>query len=238
MILLSEYYNDEEEVVDAMEHYYENRDLKTYVLGDEKSKGLFSSTTFGFLTMFMMLVSVLSSKLIADDRFNLTIKRMFISPIRRSDYIIAGFLSNYFFQVIQVIVICIICFVAQYRFAIPLGTTVLLLLSFGIFSSFFGMLIGFMAESANQMLVISQMIILPGTLLCGTFFEFTIMPEWLQTVSFLFPQTWVTQSVTAYVNFDFPKHFTFFLGYVIIICFIVGMVLRNIIGKRKITGFY
>jgi ABC-2 type transport system permease protein len=227
-----------EELVTELDGYIADESLSSYTLSDERAKGVFSTTAFGFLMMFMLLVSVLSSKLIADDRFNSTIKRIFISPIQKISYLLAGFLSNFIFQLIQVGVILLICLVMKFEFPLPMPLVFGLLILFGVFASFFGVFIGFISKSVNQMLVMSQMFILPGMLLCGTFFEFELMPAWLQQLSFLFPQTWISQTVAYYGSEMFRTYIAGMTGYIALLCAILGIALLIIFQKRNIGGFY
>ena len=238
MILLKMSTENQAEFVSEFDKYNIDNSVRLDILSDENAKTLFSSTSFGFLSMFMLLVSVLSSKLIADDRFNTTIKRIFIAPIRKSSYLFAGFLSNFIFQLIQVVVIIAICLIMNFRFPIPIYTVAVVFVLFSIFSSFFGMFIGFVSNSVNQMLIISQMFMLPGMLLCGTFFEFTLMPDWLQKVSFIFPQTWISQTAAHFENSFYTPYFATMFGYITLLCALIGLYLLVVFKQKKVGRFY
>jgi ABC-2 type transport system permease protein len=238
VILLKKSTVSQRELVTELDKYIAGESLKVNTLSDERAKGLFSSTAFGFLMMFMLLVSVLSSKLIADDRFNATIKRIFISPMSKISYLLAGFLSNFIFQLIQVVVILAICLLMNFEFPIPMHVVASILVLFAVFASFFGVFIGFLSKSVNQMLVISQMFILPGMLLCGTFFEVSLMPDWLQKLSFIFPQTWISQTATYYGEELFGAYVMAMLGYIVVLCAAIGAYVLIIFRKRNIGGFY
>jgi ABC-2 type transport system permease protein len=238
MILIKKSTENQAEFVSKFDKYASDDSLQLNTLPDKKAKELFSSTAFGFLTMFMLLVSVLSSKLIADDRFNTTIKRIFISPVRKSSYLMAGFLSNFVFQLIQVAVIIAICLIMNFQFPISLFAVTIIFIVFSVFSSFFGMFIGFISKSVNQMLIISQMFMLPGMLLCGTFFESSLMPDWLQKVSFVFPQTWISQAPNHFSNGFYNSYFVYMLGYIFLLCAGIGLYLLVIFKKKKVGTFY
>jgi ABC-2 type transport system permease protein len=238
MILIKRSTDSQDSFVSKLEMYIPADSLKLNTLSDERAKGLFSSTAFGFLTMFMLLVSVLSSKLIADDRFNTTIKRIFVSPIEEGSYILAGFLTNFIFQLIQVVVILVICLVMDFQFPLPRYAVALLFILFAVFASFFGLFIGFVSKSVNQMLIVSQMFMLPGMLLCGTFFEFSLMPEWLQKLSFVFPQTWVSQAVNHFTHGFIDQYFAMMLGYFALLCLLIGRYLQMVFKKKKFGTFY
>ncbi|MDR0501500.1 MAG: ABC transporter permease [Coriobacteriales bacterium] len=238
IILIKKSTMSQNELVKVLNKYVENDSLKVNLLTDEKAKGVFSSTAFGFLTMFMLLVSVLSSKLIADDRFNTTIKRIFMSPVRKSSYILAGFLANFIFQLIQVAVILAICLIMDFQFPIPMYSVAVIFVMFSVFASFFGMFIGFISKSVNQMLIMSQLFMLPGLLLCGTFFEFSLMPEWLQKISFVFPQTWISQAANHFTNGLSDVYFIQMAGYFAVLCVLIGAYLMVIFKKKKVNAFY
>jgi ABC-2 type transport system permease protein len=238
IILIKKSTDDQAELVAELDKYRADDSLKVNTLADEKAKGLFSSTAFGFLTMFMLLVAVLSSKLIADDRFNTTIKRIFISAVKDGSYLLAGFLSNFVFQLIQVAVIVAICLIMDFQFPLPLYAVVVIFVLFAVFASFFGMFIGFVSRSVNQMLIISQLFMLPGMLLCGTFFEFTLMPAWLQSVAYVFPQTWVSQAASHFENGFASLYFVMMLGYFLALCIAIELYLLLVFKKKKVESFY
>jgi ABC-2 type transport system permease protein len=238
VVLIKKSTDSQSELVAELNNYIDNEALKAISLTDEKAKGLFSSTAFGFLTMFMLLVSVLSSKLIADDRFNTTIKRIFMTPIRKGSYILAGFLTNFIFQLIQVVVILAICLIMDFQFPIPMYSVAVIFILFAVFASFFGMFIGFVSKSVNQMLIIAQLFMLPGMLLCGTFFEFSLMPDWLQNVSFIFPQTWISQTVNHFSNGLADIYFAGMFGYILVLCLIIGTYLLVVFKNKRVGTFY
>lgn len=238
MLLIKKSTDTQNDLIYELEKYYQENFLELNILPNERARGLFSSTAFGFLTMFMLLVSVLSSKLIVDDRFNTTIRRIFISPIKKTSYLLAGLLSNFIFQTVQILVIVIICAIMNFQFTIPMYAVVVIFIIFAIFASFFGLFIGFISKSVNQMLIISQLFILPGMLLCGTFFEFSLMPDWLQRISFIFPQTWITQTSEHFYGSFYSPYFAAMFGYIAFLCLIAGIYLILIFKKKKVGSFY
>ena len=238
LIILGRATEDEAELVTELKRHIDEESVATHVLENERARGFFSTSSFGFLMMFMLLVAVLSSKLIADDRFNLTIKRIFVTPIRKSSYFFAGFLSNFIFQMMQVAIIMIISLIMNFQFSIPMYAVLALFTVFAVFASFFGMWIGFVSKSMNQMIITSQMFILPGTLLSGTFFRFTIMPDWLQRVAFIFPQTWINQATVYYDEGLSGPYFAAMFGYFALLCVVIGIYLIVIFKKKKIGSFH
>ena len=238
LILLKRSTDGQAGLVSALDEHFGSDSLKVNPQTDENAISLFSSTAFGFLTMFMLLISVLSSKLIADDRFNTTLKRIFISPVGKGSYLMAGFLTNLLFQLIQVAVILAICLVMGFRFPIPLYSVAVIFVLFSVFASFFGMFISFVSKSVVQMLVASQMFMLPGMILCGAFFEFSLIPGWLQGVSFVFPQTWVAQTVNHFANGFSDRYFAYMFGYIALLCTLVSVYLLAVFKKNKAGVFY
>lgn len=238
MILLKKSTDTQVEMAEALEEYNAKEFLDVDTLSDEDAKSKFASTAFGFLTMFMLLVSVLSSKLIADDRFNTTIKRIFMAPIRKTTYLAACFLTNLVFQLIQIGVTLLISVVMGFEFSLPLYAVAIILALFSVFSSFFGVLVGFIAKSNNQMLIIAQLFMLPGMLLCGTFFEFSLMPSWLQNIAYFFPQTWVSQASLYFEGSLLSSYFLTMIGYFALVCLVIGSYLLIIFKRGKLGSFY
>jgi len=238
LILLKMATADEAELTAELMRHIAAETVLITELENERARGVFSATAFGFLMMFMLLVSVLSSKLIADDRFTLTIRRIFLAPVPKLSYVMAAFLSNFIFQLIQIVIIIIISMAVGFVFSVPMYALAVLFVVFSVFAGFFGLWIGFVSKNVNQMIITSQMFILPGTLLSGTFFPFNIMPEWLQRVAYIFPQTWVTQATYIFDGSFLTPYFAGMLGYYILLCGAVVMYLLWIFKKKKVASFY
>lgn len=238
LVLLKMTTPNEAAMVDRLNQHIDADLLVTTILENENAHGVFSTTAFGFLMMFMLLVATLSSKLMADDRFSRTIQRIFVSPVAKRSYILAGYFANLFFQLVQVAVIIAISVVAGFTFSIPLYATAVLLIAFSVFASFFGMWIGFVSKSVNQMIITSQMFVLPGILLCGTFFSFSLMPQALQRVAFIFPQTWVMQGVENYASTFATPYFAWMAAYFAALCLAAVVYLLVVFKRGKVGGFY
>jgi len=235
---LERFADNEEMLVEELYRFIAYDYVASDILENERLRGLFSATAFGFLMMFMLLVSVLSSKLIADDRFTRTIRRIFLAPVSKISYVLACFLSNFIFQMIQLTIIVLISSITGFAFTVPPHAVIILFVAFSVFASFFGLWIGFVSNSANQMIITAQMFILPGTLLSGTFFDFGIMPLWLQNIAFFFPQTWITQAARHYDGSFLNVYFASMFGYFALLCLIITIYLLVIFKKRKVASFY
>ena len=209
--------------------------INAALLENEGLRAEFTTTSAGFMTMFMLLTATLSSKLIANERFSRTIHRIFISPATMSTYTLASYLVNLLIQLVQVGVFVAVSTIAGVVFAVPLYVMAVLLLTFAIFAAFFGMWIGSVSKNVNQMILVSQIVIMPGMLLCGMFFTFDTLPLVLQRVAFLFPQTWVTQAAFSYAGTLAAPYFAWMAGYIAVLCAAAGLVVRNhgLISARR-----
>jgi len=238
LVFLKRATENEAMLTEAFNHHIEYESIAFNLVENEAIRGVFSTTAFGFLTMFMLLLSVLSSKLIVEDRFSLTIIRIFLAPISKLSYVAAGILTNLVFQLLQVGIVVLISQIFGFSFFISLLDVFILFAVFAVFSSFFGLFIGFSSANVTQMIITSQLFILPGTLLCGTFFDFNIMPSWLQSAAFIFPQTWLTQAVHNLGNGYFDVYFIRMFGVYLLFCIVITGYLLALFKTKKVAKFY
>jgi ABC-2 type transport system permease protein len=125
-----------------------------------------------------------------------------------------------------------------FQFPIPMYSVAVIFILFAVFASFFGMFVGSISKSVNQMLIIAQLFMLPGMLLCGTFFEFSVMPDWLQKVSFIFPQTWVSQTANHFSNGLVDIYFAGMFEYIVLLCLVISTYLFMVFKNRRTGTFY
>ena len=158
-----------------------------------KSSGLkaFDYTVSGLLGFSILSMGIFSvaNGFVADKK-NGSLRRMQVTPIRTSQFIISTMLTRVFVGIFS---LSAMLGVAVVLFNFTMRGSVLYLLAFSILSLLmmfgFGMAIAGWAKSEEQAAPVANLVAFPMMFLSGSFFPRFIMPEWLQAVSFFLPLT-------------------------------------------------
>jgi len=120
--------------------------------------------------------------------------------------------------------------VPEYLHLTPLYVICIVLSCFTF--SFLGVAVAFMANTHQSMATFSNLIILPMTFLCGTFFPVENLPPAFQAALYAFPLTHSSVAVRASaLEWDFPR-----LALLALLCFCIAFFSLNIwlIKKKKV----
>jgi ABC-2 type transport system permease protein len=151
----------------------------------------------GFLIMFMMLSSSVTSSLILKEKKNRTYFRIMTAPVSSRQYIVGNLLANLAIIFAKsVLVIIGITRILGLNTFIPDLQLLFILMCFGIASVGFGMIIVAFSDSTAQAGNLSTLLITPTCMLGGCFWSVDLMPEPLQRISSLTPQRWVLDAIS------------------------------------------
>jgi ABC-2 type transport system permease protein len=144
----------------------------------------------GMLIQFTVFGLINSATLIVIERKTKTLQRMMTTPISRSE-MIAGHLLAMFTVVFlqQMILIIMGQFLGLEYFREPLAL-LLLVVSFALFASSFGLLIGVLAKSEEQVMMIGMLSMFLLTALAGAWFPLEMSGEAFATIGHLTPTAW------------------------------------------------
>lgn len=151
----------------------------------------------GLLALTIMQISVAGSGYnIVEFRRKGILKRLFVTPIRASNFIGGLVISRLVITVIQV---SILLAAAVILLGVPvegnlLELLVLIILGSSIFLSL-GFWMGSMAKTQQAIMLLGNLITLPQMFLSGVFFSIDSMPDALQPVARLLPLSFVAGSV-------------------------------------------
>jgi ABC-2 type transport system permease protein len=151
----------------------------------------------GLLALTIMQISIAGSGFnIVEFRRKGILKRLFVTPIRASDFIVGLVLSRLVITVIQV---SFLLAVAVLLLDVPVEGNLLELLSLIILgSSIFlslGFLMGSMAKTQQAIMLLGNLVTLPQMFLSGVFFSIDAMPDLLQPIAKLLPLSFLVSSV-------------------------------------------
>ena len=151
----------------------------------------------GLLAMMIMQISVAGSGYnIVEYRRKGILKRLFVTPIRPSNFIGGLVIARMILAVTQV---SLLLAIAVVLLGVPIEGSVLQLVGLifvgsAIFLSF-GFFMGSIAKTQQAIMLLGNLITLPQLFLSGVFFSIDSMPEFLQPVAKLLPLSFLVSAV-------------------------------------------
>lgn len=151
----------------------------------------------GLLALTIMQISVAGSGYnIVEYRRKGILKRLFVTPIRSSDFITGIVLARLVITVVQV---AFLLAVAVVLLKVPvagnvLELAVLILVGSAIFLCL-GFCMGSLAKTQQAIMLLGNLITLPQIFLSGVFFSVDSMPDLLQPVARMLPLTFLVTSI-------------------------------------------
>ena len=134
------------------------------------------------------LTSILTSTAIVRERERGTIEQLIVTPIRSWELFVGKLLPYVilaFMNVIEVLAI------GHWWFKVPInGSLAMIFLLSGLFllsSLGIGLLVSTFANTQQEAMLVTWMLLLPSLFLAGFFFPLAAMPKFLQWISYLFP---------------------------------------------------
>lgn len=160
-----------------------------------KNKGV-TKSSIGFLLVFMLMASKVTTDYVIGDKRRRTYTRIFGAKVSKGQYILANILANMVVFAFQLAVILILSlYVFKLNFYMPLGLLIILFLAFGIAAISFGAIIAAFAKSTSQSSQLYNILIVPTSMLAGCFWPIELMPDAFQKFALILPQTWVLRAV-------------------------------------------
>lgn len=167
-------------------------------LVDIKNKKIISNQSLGFLLIIILSgMSFISTNIIRDKESNI-ISRIKIASNGIGGYLISYFLIGLFVCLIQVVMMLMLLSVLGIHFSMEFSWLCLVLLCYSSFVVCLGIFIGVHADSLLSNEQITNIILLPTSMLAGCLWPSTIMPVFMQKIGHIFPQNWVLTMINNY----------------------------------------
>ncbi|MBP6334930.1 MAG: ABC transporter permease [Bacteroidia bacterium] len=167
----------------------EGREYKMidFILPGQLGFAILSAGVFGTAFVFFSL------------RQTLVLKRFFATPIRRMYIVLGEALSRVVFQLAGSLVIILLGkfvfgFTLIHGFITVLNLLLLSALGLIVFMGF-GFVVSGLAPNESVIPPIANIVTLPQFLLSGTFFPIDAFPEWLQSISYVLPLTYLNDAL-------------------------------------------
>jgi len=144
----------------------------------------------GFIIQSLVLYVIIgASRVLAEEKEKNLLKRLAITNLKKTEYILAYMLSFLIIGMLQTITLVVMC---KYLFGVNFYNIELLLLItvlLNILISMMGIFVGIVSRSANASTGLSQIIGFPLVILAGAWFPISLLPKTVQHISQYSPIT-------------------------------------------------
>lgn len=186
------------EVFDKMYAGFKDQSIKleNEKLEDESLGKDLTQFSMGFLIMFVLYGTGITSNYILREKWMRTYFRICSAPVKSKDYIIGNIIANLTTVATQVIlVLLVITKIFKINTFIPHVQLFAVLLCFGLVAIGLGLVVVAFSKTSNQAGTANTLIVTPTCMLGGCFWPAEVMPQWLQRVGDFIPQTWALDSI-------------------------------------------
>ncbi len=172
-------------------------ELRVQAVKDKNAGKSMTVTSVGFLIMFIMLGTGLTTMMILKDKRSRTYHRICSAPVSARQYILANSLTSLLISIVQITFILI-----AMRLVLRIDTGVsgiymfIILLMFALVAIGLGIVITAFTTSSYMASTLSTLILTPTCMLGGCFWEIGFMPEFMQKISYFVPQRWTIDAIT------------------------------------------
>ena len=185
-----------------LDQYKDSPDkLNVAVLKDKRVGKLMTSTSIGFLIMFMMYGVNFTSSIILKEKRTRTYYRICTAPVNSRQYIAANAITSLMITLIQIILIMLIMrFVFRIDTGLSGASMFIILFMFGVVAVGIGLALTAFSGSSYMASTLSTLVTTPTCMLGGCFWEVELMPKFMQRISLFTPQRWALDAVEIMQN--------------------------------------
>lgn len=185
-----------------LDQYKDSPDkLNVVVLKDKRVGKLMTSTSIGFLIMFMMYGVNFTSSIILKEKRTRTYYRICTAPVNSRQYIAANAITSLMITLIQIILIMLIMrFVFRIDTGLSGASMFIILFMFGVVAVGIGLALTAFSGSSYMASTLSTLVTTPTCMLGGCFWEVELMPKFMQRISLFTPQRWALDAVEIMQN--------------------------------------
>lgn len=155
-----------------------------------------ANSSIGFIIIFMMILIFTTIGIILEDKRNLTLARMFVSPVMEWEIIAGNLLGSLILGLIQLIPLTFV-FKAAFKIDSVYKLSAVFLIFFCFLIAVIGIGIGisgFIKKSMNPAILVAT-VITPTCILGGCFIPESMLPGFINKIGYAVPQKWVMKAV-------------------------------------------
>lgn len=148
----------------------------------------------GYTVMFAFFIMTIMTQSFFKDRESGMLARLTGTPMKKYEYMVGMWVPNYIIVLAQVALLYAFGhFYYKMSFGnLPALIVITLLLAF--VGTALGLLLIFVSENQQTVMMLAQIVILGGAIVGGLLFSTDILPPTVQKISMLFPQYWIQKS--------------------------------------------
>jgi ABC-2 type transport system permease protein len=195
---MAEASGESEEAFNKMYESFTKKGLSVTVekLPDQAKNMLITMQSLGFLIMFMMLATNLTTEMILREKRERTYFRIRSAPVSSKAYVLGNVIANIAVVFVQVLLVIIIMTkVFKVSTFVPDMVMISVLICFGMVAIGIGMIIVAFSGSSYQSGTLSILIMVPTCMLGGCFWSVDMMPEIMRKISYFMPQRWALDAI-------------------------------------------
>lgn len=148
----------------------------------------------GYTVMFAFFIMTIMAQSFFKDRESGMLARLTSTPMKKHEYMVGMWVPNYIIVLIQVTLLYAF---GHFYYKMSLGNLpalIMITLLLAFVGTALGLLLIFLSENQQTVMMLAQIVILGGAILGGLLFSTDILPPMVQKLSMLFPQYWIQKS--------------------------------------------
>jgi len=186
------------DVFDRLYENYKKQNLKLRInkVDDQANSKMMTNQTLGFLILFVMLGTSMTSELILREKRNRTYFRICSSPVSSKVYISGNVAASILIVLVQIyLTLMLMRWVFRIDTYVPGWQMLMILVCFGLSAIGIGTMIVAFSKSSYQVSTFSTLVITPMCMLSGCYWSVEYMPDIMQKISWFMPPRWALDAV-------------------------------------------
>ncbi|MBU3103499.1 ABC transporter permease [Clostridium gasigenes] len=193
--VLSKLANGDEIKFKELEEKY-NNNMPEYKLNDSKEKRVSIMSSIGIIIMMILISGQVIVRFIIDEEVNGTKARTLLSGVSEKSYSAGIFTVFYLCSALTSVVYYGICKVLGFNFGLDNSIYFLIiLLLVNLLAVTFNLCIVSCTKNPSLASNISVLFIIPTSMLSGSFWGFSMMPDYMQKIGNICPQRWAIGAI-------------------------------------------
>ncbi|MBN2442213.1 MAG: ABC transporter permease [Spirochaetales bacterium] len=170
--------------------------IKIREVRDPGTQKIVGSMGLGFFLYILLMQATVITGLMLTEKQNRTFFRIRIAPVREVIYSLGNMLAAFIILGSQIVfTFFIILCIFRINLGLSLFAVIPLLLAFSIAAIGFGIMVTAIAGSTLQAALLSNLVIIITSILGGCFWPLSFMPDFLQYIAGIFPQSWTMRAI-------------------------------------------
>lgn len=167
-------------------------------LADRSRSKSVSARSTGFLLILMLGSSSMIYSAILTDKKRRLYDRLILTKITKLQYLLSYVCLGLLAYTIQIAIIIGVLKLINISFYIPWSVLLLTFYLYALLSIGFGLFVGAVSQNPQQSSQLSNLIIMPSSMLAGCLWPLSITPPYMQAIGKLLPQNWVLSIIEGY----------------------------------------